>query len=224
MPVITDLQSLSHDAEIELFTLTEYNSQSKQESFRFCNHIGVVQGGVEYLPIACAIDGIQWTGEGSLPRPKLVVSDTQKILSGIIYLYDGIEGGKLKVHKTLRRYLDGQEAADANAEPILTESFVVSQCTQEVPGVGLEFELCAPIDLIDESVPARMAMTSCPWIYRGEDGHCPYSSKEMYTLDNKRTLNSKLDQCSKTVTSCALRFGRNSVLPHGGFPSLSRFS
>ncbi len=220
MPAITDLQSLAHDAQIELFTLTGYNAQSRSESFRFCNHIGVTLGGIEYLPVACSIDGIQWTGEGSLPRPKLVVADTQKILSGIVYLYDGIEGSRLRVHRTLKRYLDGQEAADASAEPILAESFVVSQCTQEVPGVAMEFELCAPIDFIEESVPARPASASCPWIYR--QGECGYSGAARFTIDNKRTLNPKLDQCAKSVTSCALRFGRNSILPFGGFPGIGR--
>jgi lambda family phage minor tail protein L len=225
VPIITDLQSLAHDAEIELFTLTGYNAQSPLEAFRFTNNFGVVQGGIEYLPIACAVEGIQYTGEGSLPRPKFVVADTQKILSGLVYFYDGIEGSTLRIHKTLKRYLDGQEAADPSAVKS-SDTFVVSQCTQEVPGVGLEFELCAPIDFVDESVPARPATPLCSFVYRL--GDCPYSGSDMFTINNRRTLDPKKDQCAKSVTACSRRFNGgkangSAILPHGGFPSMRRF-
>jgi lambda family phage minor tail protein L len=163
---------------------------------------------------------LQYTGEGSLPRPRLTVGDTSKIISGLVYFYGGIEGAKLTLRSTLKRYLDGQPTADPTAIKAM-DSFTVSQRTQEIPGQAIEFELAAPIDFVEESVPARHALPNCPWIYRGAE--CSYSGAARYTIDNRRTLDPAQDVCAKTLTACTKRFGRNAVLPFGGMPGLRRF-
>jgi len=221
MPITSDYQSLAHDAEIELFSIVGYNSLSPNETFYFCNHLGVSFNKIPYLPIECAIEGIQYTGEGSLPRPKLTVSDTKKILSSLMYFYGGIEGSKFTIQRTVKRYLDGQPYADATAIKF-SDSFKISQCVQEIPGVLLEFEMAAAIDFVDESAPSRPALPLCPWIYRGAE--CGYSRNQGWTIDNRKTNDPKKDVCAKTVTACAKHFGQNAVLPHGGFPGLRRLS
>lgn len=222
MPIAADLQALSHDAEVELFQLSGYNRQSPSESFYFVNGTGVSFGGIAYNPLACAISGVEYTGEGSLPRPRLTVADTQRIISGLVYFYGGIEGSQLTLRKTLKRYLDGGEAADASAIKSV-DIWQVSQCTKEIPGQVIEWELSSPIDLTSEVLPSRPLMRLCSWVYRSRDGtgNCPYTGTAMFTIDNKRTLDPKLDQCGKTVTSCTKRFG-NTVLPFGGMPGLVR--
>lgn len=219
MPIESDLQALSHDAEVELFQLSGYNRQSPLESFYFANGTGISFGGIAYIPIACSIDGIEYTGEGSLPRPKLTVSDTTRIISGLVYFYKGIEGCTLTLKKTLKRYLDGQPAADPAAIKT-TDIWVVSQTTKEIPGQMIEWELSSPIDFNDEMLPARPMMRLCGWVYRSAE--CGYTGSAMYTLDNKRTLDPRQDKCGKGVTSCAKHFGQNAILNHGGFVGTQR--
>ena len=37
-------------------------------------------GGKSYVPVAFEAEGFEWAGEGSLPRPKIRISNVNKIL------------------------------------------------------------------------------------------------------------------------------------------------
>jgi lambda family phage minor tail protein L len=214
------LQQLEHDAVLTLFRMTNFNRRNLAETAYFTAGVGVVMGGVQYTPVNCELSGEEMSSEGSLARPKLRVDDTTKGISNLVYYYDGLEGARLAVYRTLKRYLDSETTADPAALR-LDGLYVISQRIQEIPGKMLEFELSAPIDFVDESVPGRPCGTKCPWVYRSAE--CSYVGTTYFTLDNKRTLDPSLDDCSKSVTACTRRFGKNSVLPFGGFPGLRRF-
>lgn len=221
MSIETELEQLEHDTEIELFELSEFNPASPSEKFRFCNHDGVSFGGKAYSPLPCSLDGISYTSEGSLPRPKLKVSDAQQGVSSLMYLYGGFEGATLTIRRTLKMFLDGEATADASQEKP-HDVYMVSQKTQEVPGKFIEFELCSAIDFNEEQLPGRYLSQKCVASYRDATSGCPYSGKDMFTIDDKRTSNPRKDVCGKTTNSCQKRFGKN-TLPHTGFPGLRRF-
>ncbi len=216
--MIPDLLTLELDTEVTMFEVSELGNQIGSETFRFCAYSGVVFNGYSYNPLPCQIEGIEYTSEGALPRPKLTVSDVQQLISGLIFLYDGLEGSRVTIKKTLRRYLDGQPDGGFGLQKP-EDTFVISQITQMVPGKYVEFELAADFDFVDETMPRRICGKSCPWIYRGKE--CGYVGTRMFTITNQGTLDPKLDVCAKSITACQLRFGKNVPLPFGGFPGLS---
>jgi lambda family phage minor tail protein L len=217
MPIISDLQSLSHDAEIELFELS--NVRGAIETYFFCNHYGVGFNGYAYLPIACEIEGIAYTSEGSAPRPKLRISDTGLVISTWVHDHEGLEGSTLTIKKTLKRYTDYGSDPDGSAVKT-TDVYTVSHRSQEIPGRVIEFELVSGFDFVNEILPNRRCMIKCPWIYRSaECGHTGAG----YTIANQPTSDPALDVCAKSLTACTKRFGKTAVLPYGGFPALGRF-
>lgn len=219
--MLSEVQSLSIDAEIELFELSNYNPDSPGDVFRFTNHIGVIFGGVSYNPIPCELEGISYTSEGSLPRPKIRISDAGGYISALINGYGGIEGSTITIRRTLRKFLDGESTANSFAEKP-RDVFIVSQKTQEVPGRIVEFELSAAIDFIDEQLPGRYALQRCSAVYRNVDTGCTYAGSRYFDINNKATLDPKKDVCSKSIDGCEKRFGKKVGLPFMGFPGLQR--
>lgn len=219
MTLISELQSLDLDTEVELYELTQFDPRSANDIFRFCAYSGVVFQGNSYNVLPCELEGLEYTAEGAFPRPKLRVSDAGQLITGLIYQHDGIEGAQITIRKTLRRFLDGQVNANPNAEKP-RDLFIVSQIIQSVPGKYIEFELCSPFDFVDETVPRRLACRTCFWRYRSEE--CGYTGRQGYDLFNRPVILAKNDKCAKTVDACQARFGKNTELPFGGFPGLSR--
>jgi lambda family phage minor tail protein L len=213
-----DLLSLDLDAEITLFQLSNFDPSNLSDTFNFCAYSGVSFGGITYNPLSCEVEGIKYSSDGGLPRPKLKVVDVGSLVSGLIYLYGGIEGATVTIRKTLKRFLDGEITADPTAEKP-RDIFVVSQITNLVPGAIVEIELSASFDFIDETVPRRMAARTCPWKYRGVE--CGWTGR-YFDINNRPTLDSKLDVCSKSIDACQKRFGKNAPLPFGGFVTLTR--
>ncbi len=219
MALITDLQYLTIDSEIELFELSEYNPASPSDIFRFTNHVGVSFGGIAYTPLACEIEGIVYSAEGSLPRPKLRLSDASGYVSSLIYSFDGLEGAKITIRKTLKRYLDGQASPDSSQEKP-RDIFQISQRTQEIPGKIIEYELAAMIDFNDETLPRRICASTCMWRYR-DANTCGYGGSAMFTITGASTTDPTKDICGKDISDCQKRFPTG-ALPYGGFPSIRR--
>lgn len=56
----------------------------------------------------------------------------------------------------------------------------------------------------------------CPWAYRGPE--CGYTGGPVADVNDEATSNPALDDCSKRVSGCRLRFGSDPAgLPYGGF-------
>lgn len=212
-----ELFDISHEERIVLFRLYNYNPNKLKESFYFTNNVGIQFDKQEYTPVACAISGIEYTGEGSSPRPRLQVSDTSYVISNLLDYYGGIVGAYVDVKTTLKRFLDTEPTADVNAI-ITSDTYIVSQKILEIPGKEIEFELSAAGDFVDESFPGRSCITRCPWKYRGSE--CGYTASKYFDINDNRVRNEEEDECGKTIRSCEKRFGTDVDLPFGGFPGL----
>ena len=106
--------------------------------------------------------------------------------------------------------------ADANSH-LPDEIYYVAQKTQENHAI-VEFELGSPIDLEGVTIPRRQIVANlCLWQYRG-DG-CGYAGGAVADEFDMPTAVLANDKCSKRLSGCTLRFGSNSELPYGGFPS-----
>jgi lambda family phage minor tail protein L len=228
-----ELQNLEHSAIVEVFELdaTAQGAPSKLYFHAGTNGIGndIVWQGNTYTHYPIEATGFEWTGNGKLPRPKLLVANVFGEIGAYAEQYDNLYGAKVTRRKTLAKFLDGINFVGGNpyADP--------SQCyPDEIWYVDrksspkklfLEFELASPFDLAGVSLPGRQYIANCcPWIYRGAE--CSYNGGPVAdandnTLDetgNPITLAN--DMCSGRLTGCKLRFGEFAELPYGGFPGV----
>ena len=116
---VSELQKIAPSSIIELFVLSlDATLHGTTESYRFHNGSSpndsgeVVWAGNSYWRIPIEFEGIEWSGKGALPRPKLRVSniagtitaimlDINKVTTGV-----DLNGAKLVRIRTLARYLD----------------------------------------------------------------------------------------------------------------------
>jgi len=185
---------------------------------------------VTYYPIHLDSDGWEVTGQETLPRPKLRVSNVLITFVSHINTFNDMIGAKLTRRRTLKKYLDGEPEADAEAQ-FAPDIFRVRQKTQQTK-VAVEFELAPYMDFEDTSIPKRQILRDfCTWIYRQYDSGtgtfnefdildynhvitCPYTGDYYYNRIGERVTNPRDDKCGKRITDCEMRFaglnaGRN---------------
>jgi lambda family phage minor tail protein L len=184
----------------------------------------VVWQGNTYIPWAIKEEGFEWSGQGTIPRPTLAVSNYQSLISGLILTYADLVGAKVTRKMTLVKYLDAvnfpggvNPTADPNAYwP--DEIFFVNRKINEDKN-SVTFELVSSFDLEGVKLPRRYVVQNvCLWKYRSAE--CGYAGGPVATTDDVPTSDPNLDDCGLRVSSCKLRFGATSPLPFGGFPSV----
>jgi lambda family phage minor tail protein L len=228
MTNITSLQSLANDSEILLFEMSNFNKASPYDTFYFTANDSVLFGAVSYIPLACSIDGLEMTNTGQLPTPTLSVSDATTedslIISGLVDFYGGLEGSWITIRQVLRMNLDDGIAPNpAATKPV--QKFQISHIKEMIPGVGVNFELTTPLELLETKLPTQLCLTRCPWRYRYLL-ECPFAGNFDFDINgNPVPVGSPQAACGKTLKDCELRFGSSAsgaVLPTGAFPSLTR--
>ena len=222
MSATSHLQELTQDTFIDLFEVSGYNPDSPFDKFRFTNHVGIQFANQGYQSIPSQIDAIEFTSDGTQPEPTLSVGDPDGVITGLILLYNNMEGATVRITRTQKRYLDGQPEADPTAI-VAQADFLIARREQHIPREVVVFVLANPIDIDGAKTPARICLRNCVWRYRDPDT-CGYTGEARFTLANQRTLDASQDKCAKSIAACRLRFGPNGVLRHGGFPGLQRRS
>lgn len=143
----------------------------------------LVWQGKEYRPLACVIEGIDLKGDGKLPRPKLLLSNYQGVISRYLKALKDITGFKVIRRRTFLKYLDASNFTnsinpygepDPNAH-FMDDIFFVNHKISENKNV-VEFELVSVLELEGVGVPSRQIMANyCTWTYRSKIG-CNYSN------------------------------------------------
>lgn len=226
--VYADLSGLAVNAIIELFELTLDNQlHGSTDTLRW--HAGVnadidgniVWGGNTYSRLPVAAEGFEYKNTGTLPRPTLAVSNknsevTALLLSvNLITPGNDLTGAKVRRIRTLKRFLDGEPAADPYATfPI--EEWYIDRKTLETQD-QVSFELASKFDLTNKKLPNRQVVANiCQWEYRSSE--CSYTGSNYFDADD-RSVNALADDvCGKKLSSCRKRFGQNGNLPFGSFP------
>lgn len=219
MSIQGDLQALSQDTTIQLFTLNNYNPLSPYDSFLFTNHIGVRFGAKVYTPLACGIDKLKITSQGTQPEIGLTVSDQNAVITKLIQEFQFIEGANLTTIITKKRYLDGEPMGDAPVEDrtIARIDMRVARRQSHKPGEGIIFVLSNAIDFDGVELPRRLALRKCTWQYRS--AQCGYAGSRFFTKAGVPTLDREEDSCGRELLDCRKRFNEER---YGGFPSLNR--
>lgn len=133
--ITSELQGISPTAVIELFQLELDSVQHGVDTTYYFS--GLNQGGTQaitfggqvYTAIPLEAEGFSYSGQGSLPRPTLRLSNLFSTITGLIAtLPNGLEGAKVTRIRTLARYIDAINFPPAPAY-LLTEdgSFILAE-------------------------------------------------------------------------------------------------
>ena len=238
--IYADLSTLAVDAIIELFELHYDNTlHGSTDILRW--HAGSnadVTGNItwnsnDYIRLPVQAEGFEYTNGGTLPRPTLSVANLDgavtALLLGVNLTTPGndLTGAKVKRIRTLKKFLDGESAADPYATFPVEEWFIDRKVTESRDVVS--FELASKFDLSNKELPNRQVVANvCQWVYKSSEcGYVPESEPgkvidgvtyhRFNKNDEPETLDAN-DVCGKRLSSCKCRFGDNNELPFGSFP------
>lgn len=226
--IYADLSTLAPDAIIELFELHYDNTlHGSTDILRW--HAGSnadVTGNItwnsnDYVRLPVQAEGFEYTNGGTLPRPTLSVANLDgaitALLLGVNLTTPGndLTGAKVKRIRTLKKFLDGESAADPYATFPVEEWFVDRKATESRDVVI--FELASKFDLSNKELPNRQVVANiCQWQYRSSE--CSYTGSNYFDVNNNSVGTLAQDACGKRLSSCKKRFGENGELPFGSFP------
>ena len=226
--IYADLSTLAPDAIIELFELHYDNTlHGSTDILRW--HAGSnadVTGNItwnsnDYVRLPVQAEGFEYTNGGTLPRPTLSVANLDgavtALLLGVNLTTPGndLTGAKVKRIRTLKKFLDGESAADPYATFPVEEWFIDRKATESRDVVS--FELASKFDLSNKELPNRQVVANiCQWQYRSSE--CSYTGSNYFDVNNNSVATLAQDACGKRLSSCKKRFGENNQLPFGSFP------
>jgi lambda family phage minor tail protein L len=226
--VYEELAVLGPNAIIELFEL-QLDSTLHGASTTYYWHNGVnaaVTGNIvfasnTYVRLPVEATGFDYTSSGSLPRPTLRISNLFSDMTTLLLLVNAttpgndLGGATVRRIRTLKKFLDGEAAADPNAR-FPTEIWYVDRKSNENRDL-VEFELASKFDLAGVMLPQRQIIANvCQWKYRGAE--CGYTGSNYWNVNDQSVGTLAADVCGKRVESCKLRFGATAELPFGSFP------
>lgn len=185
--------------------------------------------GHAYSPVAFSATGFEWNGQGSLPLPKIQVSNVNQILQQAVITLKDLVGATFMRIRTLRKHLDdGTDPDPTQIWPV--EVFRVNRKTNQ-NRVFIEWELAASLDQEDVKIPGRQAIqNACTHRYRFFNpttgtfdytlATCPYVGNVYFTTTDTGITDPSQDACSKLLTGCRARFGID-PLPTRAFPGIA---
>ena len=223
-----ELAKINPSAIIELFELRlDSTLHGSSDVYRF--HAGAnadVDGNIvfnsqTYTRIPIKADGFEYSNTGTLPRPTLSISNHDTTMTTLLLLVNAttagndLGGAEVRRIRTLKKYLDGESAADPNARWPEERWFVDRKASESRDQVT--FELASKFDLAGQKIPKRQVIANvCQWKYRSSE--CSYTGTDYYDVNGNEVSTEAEDVCGKRVASCKLRFGDTAELPFGSFP------
>ena len=170
-----NLQKTLQDADaktvVELFDF-ELNTAQHGETtvHRFTNtknELGndIVWQGNTYTAIPLKAEGYEASGQGTLPRPNISVSNLLGTFTTLIaILPDGLEGCKVTRTRTLSKYLDADNftaGSNSDADPTSyfkpRDIYFIDRKSMENRNV-ISYEMCSAFDLAGVRLPKRQIL------------------------------------------------------------------
>lgn len=214
MGLSAEIQRLNPSAIISLYELSNYSDSN--DVFHFTNIGNVNWNGKTYQALPVESDGWEFSSKGTLPRPKIRISNVGGLTSILLNQYNDLIGAKLTRRRTLARYLMNSSLGNEEFPP---DIYTVSRKVSENKKV-VEFELTSVLDMEDSYLPRRIVLSNfCSWQYRSSE--CSYTGGAVADVSDVPTTDLTQDRCGKRLNSCKLRFG-SGALPFGSFPGVTR--
>lgn len=227
--VYEELAQIAPSAIIELFELhLDSTLHGSSDVYRWHSGVNanvtgnITWNGNSYTRLPIQAEGFDFTNTGSLPRPKLTVANLDSTVTNLLLLVNAttpgndLGGATVKRIRTLKKYIDGQTAADPHAK-FPDEIWYIDRKDTESRDV-VSFELASKFDLPGVKLPKRQLVANiCQWKYRSTE--CGYTGTNYYDIDDKSVSTLADDKCGKRLSSCKVRFGATAELPFGSYPS-----
>ena len=131
------------------------------------NELGndIVWQGNTYTAIPLKAEGYEASGQGSLPRPNIAVSNLLGTFTSLIALLpDGLEGCKVTRTRTLSKYLDAVNftgGSNSDADPTSyfrpRDIYFIDRKSMENRDV-ISYEMCSAFDLAGVRLPKRQIL------------------------------------------------------------------
>jgi lambda family phage minor tail protein L len=231
--VYEELSTLAPSAIIELFELTlDTTLHGSSDTYRWHNGCNanvtgnITWNGNTYTRLPIQAEGFDYTNTGTLPRPSLTVANLDGTVSTLLLLVNAttpgndLGGATVKRIRTLKKYLDGEAAADPHAK-FPDEIWYIDRKSGESRD-SVSFELASKFDLAGVMLPKRQVIANiCQWRYRSTE--CGYTGSNYWDANDNVVGTLAQDKCGKRLSSCKLRFGENTDLPFGSFPGAGLF-
>ena len=241
---VSDLQQIAPSAVIELFQL-ELNAAQHGVNETYYFHAGVneinsddiIWNGQAYLAFPIEATEFEYTGTGSLPRPKLRISNIYGTITGLILsLPNGLEGAKVTRLRTLARYLDAanfpisgdilltedgdalllEDGSSILLEPLNPTEDPTAEFPREIYYIDrkasenrdlIEFELAAAFDLVGVRAPKRQCVSNVCQ-WIYRGAECGYAGNAYFNFNDVPVAAIGQDVCGKRLRSCELRFSQ----------------
>jgi len=183
--------------------------------------------GNAYTPIDIEAEGFEVSGQGTLPTPKLRISNVNKAMSAAIIGFGDLLGSHVTRWRTLKKYFDNGSTPDPNAH-FPTDLYVVQRKSAHNKHL-IEWELSSVLDYEGQKLPRRQILRdTCTHFYRYWTGTgfsyakatCPYSGVNYWNAKGESTTGA-FDRCGRRLSDCKLRFP-DGPLPTSAFPGVSR--
>jgi phage-related protein len=253
------VQEISPSALIELFQL-ELNVTQHGVAETYYFHAGtnsndyqeLIWNAQPYMALPIEVEGFEYTGQGTLPRPKMRISNLMGTITALILtLPEGLEGAKLTRIRTLARFID---AANFKSDDyLLTEdnfALMYEDSTFIYQEVGNPFGAPDPTaefpreiyfvdrksaenrDVVEFELASAFDMAGIRAPKRQcitrcqwvyRSAECSYTGTNYFNASDAPVGNASEDVCGKRVDSCKARFGQNAELPHGGFVGIGSY-
>lgn len=224
-------QAFNVGARIELYVVDA--TAIGGDIYRFVpmafSSLPVVWKGEVYSPFAASCEGFD--SDSQKPAtPKIRVSNVGNIFGAIVVNLGDLCGATFTRYRTFKQFLDGQSAANANAN-YAPDIFTVqrkSVHSQEF----IEWELSAPTDQEQVLLPRRLVLKyTCTKRFRRWDPiarafnyvgvECPYNGSQngnkLYDASGNPVTDPALEACGRLDSDCTLRFPSPQALPTWAF-------
>lgn len=221
--VNAELFSLEPTALLEFFVIYyDYVNQPDEKLYIHGGTNGINGSiywqGQEYSPFPIQSSGFEAKGDGSLPRPKLTISNQDFFVSNLIRRYNNLVGAKVVRKRTFLKFLDNANFSESKnpygaADPtagLEDQVFFVLRRSSENRTI-VELELASPLELDSVTFPKRIVMSRyCSFHYRGNG--CGFN--EGPTADeNNKPFNYAIDVNAGTSVSLATKVNKGRWTP-----------
>ena len=216
-PLAEELLRLAPTAVIDLFEVyltQEVNGGATTTLYYHAGKNGLTEdikfGGQTYPAVPVEIDGFEFSGRGTLPRPTLKIANVNNAITSLMLTYNPL-GAKVQRIRTFAKFIDTtnfnqqvpfapeSDVTDAltteGGDPLIMQTFndtaddnakiVETWYIDRVSGENqqfVEFELAPKIDLVNVNLPRRTIEEFCPWQYRGTE--CGYQGDSCFTVND----------------------------------------
>jgi phage-related protein len=258
--ITSAVQAVAPSALIELFQLELNVAQhGVAETYYFhagtslSNNDDLIWAGQSYMALPIEVEGFEYSGQGTLPRPKMRISNIMGTITALILtLPEGLEGAKFTRIRTLARFIDSDNFPTGDGvDYLLTEdgfalmyedsTFIYQEVSSFTPDPTAEFpreiyfvdrKSAENRDVVEFELASAFDMAGIRAPKRQcitrcqwvyRSVECGYIGTNYFNVSDVAVGNASQDVCGKRVDSCKARFGQSAELPFGGYPGIGTF-